>query len=254
MLIIKRIWTFLSELSGVIATFIYVLAGFEKIKSILATYNIPTRLLWPISILVLISLFKWIKSSLSIFSNKVEELEIKEEIKTIENSFVKGNIDNVLPSKGLMFKLEKLLRKKITSWSDDAELVAYTLFIKVNTIKPDILIQAICYSSWKNEEKCFYVGKDLDSISKENLSKRTKTTKEVAPFHKNFSNWRNAVAKAYNSIGDKLPKDFELIVYSHYINKLHFTFNYVSGIQREEAFELEDKKLTNIRTGESTSI
>lgn len=251
---LKKTWTFLSELSGVIATIGYTIVGIDYLRRSLVDNKILLLLLVLLLPFVLFSIIKWIKSSFKTFLQMTTDIEIEDEVKQLEKLQSHNGIRKLIPNDKLIQRLGDSIIKKIKNWSEDGIMDTFTLYLEVTNQKNTLTIQVKCSSKWKKEVKYFYSGPDWETTPIEMDFYTNQNSRNITPFYLEFINWRKAIIKAYNSIESKIQNGYKLILYSHYGEKLHFEFNYISGIKRTDAFEVAAGILKNLRTGEIVEI
>ena len=244
LVIIKKLWSFLAEFSGVISSFIFLFLGFSKVLELFSTNKLIFYLSILIFILAFIWLLRWIIKNIPSLEIKLSEIQINEDIKDLSNKNLKSNFP-VMPTNPMISTwFEKTLRD-VKAWASDATFETISLFIKVTPIRNEIFLMSGVVSIWKNSSKNFYVGKDYIT-GEEELRPHRIGTVSIVPFYKKYPNWQKALNASFIAIKSNLPEIYQIVISSHYSNLLNIEYQYsFKNKMNREIFGLEDNILTN---------
>lgn len=257
MFFIKKLWNFLSSISGVIATIIYLIAGIKFIWiNIVKINNIwLTLLLFLVFIIALISTLRQLYIPLKKLIRLKNDWSTNKEISEYTEQAISLEPQKIIPSESLIKKLDQEITNKIKDWAEDTKIISLSMHISIKDGQPDIKLQARCFSQWKQEEITIFTSSSFEIIG-EIFGEHYAYLPTTIPFYKSYPTWRKAMMRAYESVKDRLPKDFTIAAQSHYNNVFHFEFNYKIGkVDKAEPFELDKQNsLTNLRTGKTVIL
>lgn len=253
---VKFIWTFLVELPAFLGGCVLITNGF--IFTFLRIKN-NKYLLYLFIFFVIFFLYyviKNLKKFFTEFNNKRKSLEIKNEIIKISKQ-KNSSFEKRIPNHKLVKKLGDESIKKGKTWSEDATLESFNLYIDINTNKSiGIRSQAYFVSEWKDAVLVLYEGSsnshDLKELSSSHFLYKTKDF--LKPFYENFPKWREAVMKSLEAISDSVHENVEMSIHSHK-DSMSITYSFNDGkIRKQRKFKFDGKQLKNEHTEKLIAI
>lgn len=255
-LLIKKIWVFLSEFSGVFTTIGMALFGIKSLYGLLSTSKLGIIFFFGLMFIAITASFKWVKTNLRRINSIIRKKEIKNDLESF-SKLKSQNIDitTILPDHNLLIRWLDESREKTASWSDDVKISIINFYIDVKNVAIEPLLQVYFVSDWNKEALTIYIGKDYDQKYSEVEYDLFKTkTGIVQPFFIKYPNWNVATKKAYSMLKNKLPSIFKIQLYQS-VSNFQIIFNYIQGkVERSETFVFNGTTLNNVKTNQSITI
>lgn len=161
------------------------------------------------SILIILIIGLWIIVS---NSKKIKHKYIKDKVekKILKHSRSKNISNIILPDDFLLNHWYENLKKRAEKWSEDAKLSSFNLYIDYRNNKWEVpRIQAIFYSSWKEEQGWFYDGDHTSETFNEHVEKEMKSG---LLFFKKYNNWQELIKKAFSKVSSKLSDNCKIVM------------------------------------------
>ncbi len=240
----------ISDSSGLIKSILYYLF-IAVIKPFwrFATSSIHNFIILIIpSILLIYLLFLSLKRDIYRIKTELTKDKIKQDIREIEEKTINAPLEDILPVNKVLARWLLSLNEKVKEWDPDAKETSTSFYLEIaeDKIKPIMQVQ---YTSVAKELKRTMYEGHLKSISDQEASKHELQDELVVPFFVVYADeWREVVLKAYKSIVDILPDNYELIIHSHKNHRvLSFSFNYkTKKVNRSIDFEYDGIELKNL--------
>ncbi len=239
---LKQIWEFLSQISGVVATFGILIYSanylFHKMMELSHTNILAFTLLVVGSIGSITFIVYLAKEKISNFIISLKKETLRETLTHPNSTDILFDFDKVLPTEKFFNIAKELSLQEGLAWSKDAKISTFNFYIHKQDEKVELRIQIFLFSEWKNETMDVY----YPSLST-SYEKITYSQTELHKYFFEFPNWREAVSKAYDKISSKTTSGFDLQI-SNDGNYFTMNFRFMTGKVKEVfSFTFDGKTL-----------
>ena len=227
MKLIKLLWNFASQFSGVVSTIAIVFLGIGFFIQLIKSWQLRGFYLilvigFFLSLLILSIgfLIKYFSASFKRLTNAFREEEINDDLKKFEEKSIKTVGKLKIPQTIELRKLHNVSLRKAREWSEDAEEINTSIIIDVIGHKTTYLSQIYFFSKWKSQELVVF----LPRYATLKRDQEQPVTNKAKPFYDVYPNWSKVVNKALVQLIDKLSDRFTLWLYS---DPEEFRFSFV---------------------------
>ncbi len=239
------IWKFFVDISGFIATIVYLITFLKWLFSL--QISLPFQL--TILILPILSIIVLIISNIRKFFSNIKDFHFSEEKKklTKESSKISGlkDITETIPKDRYVEDSFKHLKDEARKWSEDVILTSFSLYIDRKDNKIKYTVQSSFYSPNKDLSYTFYLPSySIDGDYEE--GSRYKEVENKAFFELN-PNWRLPLAKILKKLEERVSTNFSIHMISHHDESVYAHITFKQGrIRNERSFLIQGGNFSEI--------
>jgi hypothetical protein len=244
--VLKRLWSFLAELSGVLSSLaLFLIYGSKAVGYVGQFWNQHPFMTIVTGILVFSSFGFLIYSLRRTFSALMAEYsahKVKQGVDTFERAAAvpAPKPEDLIPQSKLVEESFRHLELQAKQWSSDAELDSHNIYVK--RIASDITFRTQVYfvSSWKREKLVLYYPDLRPEFEQERWVGGASLD---GPIHL-VPKWREAALAAFAKVSSRLGEDFEMIINARSEKSIVVWFQFRNGALKDTIhFDYSNGKL-----------
>lgn len=242
---LKQVWKFLSEFSGVIASLLLIWGGILFVLNFVVQFRYNPYLFLGTITIFLLALIRILIWATIYFREQFRGKQISQDIKQLDEK-VKHNPNHfVVPDNKMLSRWLEYVTGKAKKWSEDVYLTSTSLYIHCDDTKINSHLQAYFYSNLKELQMIQYAG----SVGGYSIDDNNGFILRKEPFFEEYKMWSKIIMVLHSRLADRLPPTYSVAIHG-VTNGLIIEFKYRSGnIDKTENFRFSDSKLTETKTG-----